>query len=128
MPIVNVVTGAFSYTGRYVTQRLLARDEQVRTLTNHPERAHPFGDAVPAYPLDFRRPDDLARAMRGAEVLYSSYWMRYPYKGLTYDRAVEHTRTLVEAAKRAGVRRVVHVSISGLERRPRLPYFVGKVD
>ena len=38
----SVVTGAFSYTGRHIAERLLARDERVLTLTNHPKRRDPF--------------------------------------------------------------------------------------
>ena len=47
------VTGAFSYSGKYITKRLLARDEEVITLTGHPNRPDPFGGKVKAYPLDF---------------------------------------------------------------------------
>ena len=43
---VNVITGAFSYTGKYITRRLLAMGKQVRTLTGHPNNPNPFGDAV----------------------------------------------------------------------------------
>jgi len=38
-----VVTGAFSYSGKYITKRLLARGEEVITLTGHPNRPDPFG-------------------------------------------------------------------------------------
>ena len=47
------VTGAFSYSGKHITQRLLARGEEVITLTGHPNRTDPFGGKVRAYPLDF---------------------------------------------------------------------------
>ncbi|SFR17239.1 hypothetical protein [Desulfoscipio geothermicus] len=33
---VNVVTGAFGYTGKYITRRLLAMGKQVLTLTGPP--------------------------------------------------------------------------------------------
>jgi nucleoside-diphosphate-sugar epimerase len=47
------VTGAFSYSGKYITSRLLARGEEVITLTNHPNRPDPFDGKVKAFPLDF---------------------------------------------------------------------------
>jgi NADH dehydrogenase len=46
------VTGAFSYTGKYITRRLLARNEEVITLTGHPNRPDPFGGKV-SISLDF---------------------------------------------------------------------------
>jgi NAD(P)-dependent dehydrogenase (short-subunit alcohol dehydrogenase family) len=36
----DVVTGAFSYTGRYIAQKLLARGRRVVTLTNHPAKTN----------------------------------------------------------------------------------------
>ena len=47
------VTGAFSYSGKYITKRLLERGEEVITLTGHPNRPDPFNGKVKAYPLDF---------------------------------------------------------------------------
>jgi uncharacterized protein YbjT (DUF2867 family) len=38
MPDVDVVTGAFGYTGRYITGRLLESGRNVKTLTGHPKR------------------------------------------------------------------------------------------
>ena len=34
----HVVTGAFSYTGKYIARRLLAEGHSVRTLTGPPTR------------------------------------------------------------------------------------------
>ena len=53
------VTGAFSYSGKYITRRLLERGEEVITLTGHPDRPDPFAGKVKAYPLDFE--DELVR-------------------------------------------------------------------
>ncbi len=53
------VTGAFSYSGKYITSRLLARGEDVITLTNHPNRPDPFAGKVKAFPLDFNNADEL---------------------------------------------------------------------
>ena len=41
---LNVVTGAFGYTGKYIARKLLSTGHEVRTLTGHPGRANPFGD------------------------------------------------------------------------------------
>ena len=49
-PNLAVVTGAFSYTGRYVTRRLLDQGVRVRTLTRSPHAEDPFGGRVPVIP------------------------------------------------------------------------------
>lgn len=41
MSKTSVVTGAFSYTGRYITKLLLEKGEKVRNFTNHPSRPFP---------------------------------------------------------------------------------------
>ena len=123
---LNVVTGAFSYTGKYITRRLLAMGKAVRTLTGHPDRPSPFGDRVQALPFNFDRPTELAESLRGATTLYNTYWVRFPRGKLTYDRAVENTKTLIKAAEQAGVRRLVHISIVNASEDSLLPYFSGK--
>jgi hypothetical protein len=69
-----VVTGAFGYSGKYITSRLLAAGKRVRTPTDSPQREHPFGTAVEPHPYSFDRPDELARSLQGAEVLINTYW------------------------------------------------------
>ena len=46
---MDVVTGAFSFTGRYVAARLLESGREVRTLTRRPQAESPFGDRVQAF-------------------------------------------------------------------------------
>lgn len=121
-----MVTGASGFTGRYIARRLLAMGRRVRTLTGHPGRPGPFGGAVEAVPFHFDDPVELAESLRGARTLYNTYWVRFPYGSVTFDQAVEHTMTLVRAAEEAGVRRIVHVSITGADTRSPLPYFRGK--
>ena len=123
----DVVTGAFSYTGRYVTQLLLKLGRPVRTLTGHPS-ARLFGGAVGAVPYNFDRPADLARSLEGAHTLYNTYWVRFARGELTHDVAVRNIRTMLRAAESAGVRRVVHVSITNADADSPLPYFRGKAQ
>ena len=123
---LNVVTGAFGYTGKYIARKLLSTGHEVRTLTGHPGRANPFGDRVKAYPLDFDDPDGLAQNLRGATTLYNTYWIRFPRGAVTFEGAVENTKTLVDAAIRAGVQRIVHISITNPSADSPLAYFKGK--
>ena len=123
---LHVVTGAFGYTGRYIARKLLSNGHEVRTITGHPGRVSPFGDQVKAYPLDFHDPDALAQNLSGASTLYNTYWIRFPKGAMTFDAAVENSKILVYAAKQAGVRRIVHISITNPSRESPLGYFKGK--
>ena len=108
----HVVTGAFSYTGKYIARRLLAEGHTLRTLTGRPRPDDPLASQIEAFPLDFRTPETLADAMRGADTLYNTYWIRFARGELTFERAVENSRALIGAAVTAGVRRVVHISVT----------------
>jgi uncharacterized protein YbjT (DUF2867 family) len=122
---MDVVTGAFGYTGRFITQRLLQSASVVRTLTNHPDRPNPFGEQVELAPLAFDDRRALVASLRGVDVLYNTYWIRFARGDVTFDRAVRNTRNLVEAAVEAGARGIVHVSIAN-PASSSLPYFTGK--
>lgn len=119
------VTGAFSYSGKYITRRLLERGEEVITLTGHPNRPDPFNGQVKAYPLDFEEAG-MTRSLRGVDVLVNTYWVRFDKGTNTQPRAVENTRKLVNAAKAAGVKRIVHISIANPSAESHLPYYWGK--
>ena len=122
---LNVVTGAFGFSGRSITRRLLASGKRVLTLTSKPPDEE-FAGKVEVAPFDFDHPDRLAESLRGATVLYNTYWIRFPHGSLTFDKAVENSRTLIKAAKDAGVRRIVHVSIANPSLDSSLPYYHGK--
>ncbi|HUD69694.1 MAG TPA: NAD(P)H-binding protein [Acidimicrobiales bacterium] len=121
---VDTVTGAFSYSGRAIAAELAARGRRVRTLTGHPERAH--DDAIEAWPLDFDDPHGLVAALEGTTTLFNTYWVRFAHGTMTHERAVENTKTLFWAARRAGVRKIVHVSILHPSSSSPYPYFRGK--
>lgn len=120
------ITGAFSYSGKYIADRLLRRGEQIVTLTGHPDRADPFNGRIPRLPLDFDDHMRLVDSLRGKEVLVNTYWVRFDRGANTQPRAVENTRKLICAASEAGVRRVVHISITNPSADSPLPYFWGK--
>jgi NADH dehydrogenase len=126
-PDIQVVTGAFGFTGRHIARRLLNMGKVVRTLSGHPRRAL---EDSPIHALPYRFDDfaALAESLRGASVLYNTYWIRYPLGEMTFDKAVENTRTLMRAAKEAGVRRVVHISVANASLDSPLPYFRGKAQ
>ena len=126
-PQTDLVTGAFGYSGAVIARDLLAAGHRVRTLTGHPGRA-PAGTPVDVRPLDFADPGALERDLRGVHTLYNTYWIRFPRGGATHYTAVANSRVLFDAAARAGVGRVVHVSITHADdpAAARYSYFRGK--
>lgn len=124
--MVDVVTGAFSFTGRYLAQELLERGHQVRTLSGHPDREAPFAGTVPASGFHFDDPAGLRDQFRDARTLYNTYWIRFEQGQETFAQTLERTRILVQAASEAGVARVVHFSSSGADPDSELAYFRAK--
>lgn len=123
---LNIVTGAFSYTGKYITQRLLSMGKRVRTLTGRSDCENFFGSQVTTSPFNFDNLSLLTESLRGAATLYNTYWVRFPHGQVTFDRAIENTKTLMKAAEAAGVRRIVHISITNPSQESPFPYFRGK--
>lgn len=125
MPELDIVTGAFSFTGRHIAQGLLDRGRSVRTLVRRPAPAgHPLGDKVEARPLVFD--DSLTESLRGADTLYNTYWVRFERGSTTFERALANTEVLFRAARAAGVRRVVHISVANSDASSPFAYLRGK--
>jgi NADH dehydrogenase len=118
---VHAVTGAFGYTGKYIAHELLDAGKEVITLTNSAGRENPFGGRVKAFPYDFENPEKLADTLKGVSVLYNTYWVRF-----SHSQAIKNSLILFDAAKRAGVKRIVHVSIANPSIDSKLSYYSGK--
>jgi uncharacterized protein YbjT (DUF2867 family) len=123
----DVVTGAFSYSGAAIARELRGAGRRVRTLTGHPGRA-PQGTPIEVRRLDFGDPRELAESLRGAGTLYNTYWVRFPRRQVDHAAAVANSRVLFNAARKAGVQRIVHVSITHPSITSRYPYFRGKAE
>lgn len=117
-----LVTGATGFTGGHLAATLGRRGDDVRALVRPRSLARfaasdlPAAGVVPAEG-DLASPEALARACQGVEVVY--------HIAATYREAgqpdsayrainVDGTRHLLEAARAAGVRRVVHCSTGGV--------------
>ncbi len=123
---VDLVTGAFSYSGSAIAARLLDAGGGVRTLTHHPDRPHPLAASVESFSYRFDDPAALARSLGGVSTLYNTYWVRFDHGRASFANAIENSRALFFAARRAGVRRIVHLSITNPSIESPLPYFRGK--
>ncbi|MCY2928481.1 MAG: NAD(P)H-binding protein [Planctomycetota bacterium] len=121
---LHVVTGAFGYSGKRIAAGLIEAGHRVRTLTNSPGRPNPFGPKVEVCGYHFDDPAKLGESLRGAAVLYNTYWVRFDLRGhFNQAEAVENSKKLFAAARAAGVRRVVHVSITNPSEDSPLAYF-----
>jgi NADH dehydrogenase len=124
----TAVTGAFGYSGRYIAKRLLEAGHSVLTLTNSVKRENPFGGRVQAYPFHFDQPGRLRESLQGVDVLINTYWVRFNHRLFTHSQAVANTKVLFQAAKEAGVRRIIHVSITNPDLQSDLSYFRSKAE
>jgi NADH dehydrogenase len=122
----DLVTGAFSYSGSRIAELLIESGRKVKTITQHPDREHPLRARVQAWPYRFEDPVALARSLEGVSTLYNTYWVRFERDRTTFATAVANSRVLFEAARRAGVTRIVHVSIANPSIDSPLPYYRGK--
>lgn len=123
---VHVVTGAFGYSGKYIAESLIGSGVAVRTITNSPNRPNPFNDAIEVFPFNFDKPQLLVQTLEGADCLYNTYWVRFNHNLFKHADAEENTLVLFEAAKKAGVKRIVHISITNPNEYSHLEYFSGK--
>jgi NADH dehydrogenase len=125
-PGFDVVTGAFGFTGRFIARSLLAQERRIKTLTNHPNRPGTEDIEVEIAPLQFADRAGLVESLRGADVLYNTYWVRFHHGRTHFGEAVANTRILVGAAVEAGVRKVVHISVSNPSADSHLDYYAAK--
>ena len=121
---INVVTGAFSYTGKYITKRLQSMGIKVRTLTNHPSLD--FEKQIETFSLNFDNSQQLVNSLKGATTLYNTYWIRFEHGDVTFEKAIKNSKILINAAVTAGIERIVHISITNPDVNSPFPYFRGK--
>jgi len=121
--VTVLVTGGTGVVGQPVIRRLVESGRNVRGLARSEKAASVLADlgAAPS-PGDIEDPDSLVRAMSGCEVVYDiaglvSFCPADP--AAMYRINVEGTRNVVRAARRAGVRRLIHTSsVAALGERP----------
>jgi nucleoside-diphosphate-sugar epimerase len=113
-----LVTGATGFTGGHLARALRARGDDVRALVRDPARASDLTKTgVELVTGDLRDGGAVGAAARGVEVVYHIAAI-YRQAGLRDEeyRAInaEAVRGVIEAAARAGARRVVHCSTVGV--------------
>jgi len=119
---VVAVTGAAGYVGANLVRGLLAAGQEVRALVRRDRRAL-AGLDLELLPGDLQDLEGLCRAFAGAELVYHAAG-HISITGGEWDRLeavnVHGTRNVLEACRRAGVRRLVHLSsVEALDSEPR---------
>ena len=120
------VTGAFGYSGKYITQKLFEKGYKVKTLTNSPHKKNPFENKIEVVPLSFENRDLLKENLSDINVLINTYWVRFNHRNFNHNQAVDNTKILFDAAKEAGVKKIIHISITNPDEHSDLEYFKGK--
>ncbi len=128
MKDLHAVTGAFGFTGARIASKLLEEGNSVITLTNSSDRENRFYGKIAVHPLCFDRPADLTESLQGVSVLYNTYWMRFNTILDEHSLAYHNTIALFEAAQRAGVERIVHISITNPSLDSPFTYFREKAE
>lgn len=109
-----LVTGASGFLGWHVARSLIERGIPVRALARRPDSVRELDAEV--VPGDLLDRDSLERAVSGCSLLFhvaADYrlWARHPKE--MYQANVDGTRSLLAAAGRAGVERIVYTSTVG---------------
>lgn len=123
------ITGVLGYSGRYIAAEAVRRGHRVIGLTDSADRL-PNPQHYELRPLPWSTSEDV---LEGVDVLINTYWVRFSYTGkghaaFSHDTAVENTKKLFAAAQAAGVKRLIHTSITHPDAQSELPYFRGKAE
>ncbi len=120
-----LITGATGYIGRHLVARLISQGERPRCLVRDIQRARGIlpADKVELVQGDTTLPDVLADAVQGVDTIVHTAFITADRKqsaGNQYEVTnVGGTTNLINAAKQAGVKRIIE--LSGLGTRPDKP-------
>jgi len=112
-----IVTGANGFVGCHVVRALLARGDRVRALVReNADIAALAGLEIELARGDLRNRAAIARAVADCNEVYhvaADYRLWVPDPAAMYASNVDGTRNVIEAARAAGVKRIVHTSTVG---------------
>lgn len=122
----NLITGAFSFSGKFIAQELINIGEKVITITGHPDYNSPYFGEVDIKSYEFNNFRALVNNFKGIDTFYNSYWIRFPYKETSWRDAIINSYKLFKACKLAGVKKIVHISVTNPSLDSPYAYFKGK--
>ena len=112
------ITGATSYTGRYLSEAFLSKSP-ASTVLNLSSRKTPIAShnltnatlsQMTQAPLLFSDPAALTKSLEGADALVCTYWIRFEADGDTHAKAADRVKLLFTCAADAGVKKIVFSS------------------
>lgn len=106
-----LVTGATGTVGSEVVKQLVAAGQKVRALVRDPKKAN-FGAGVEVVAGDLTKPETLGAALAGVEKVFA----------LSAGNIPEQEGNLVAAAKKAGVKHIVKLSVMGADFEPGISF------
>jgi uncharacterized protein YbjT (DUF2867 family) len=115
----TLVVGSTGTLGSRVVSGLIEKGADVRALTHSPEKAKAFPQGVEPMVGDLDKPESLGRAFQGVQAVF-----------LVTPLSQTETReglNAVEAAKKAGVRKIVYSSVALPAGSEHIPHFASKI-
>jgi len=115
-----LVIGGTGLVGSHVVQGLVAKGEQVHVLTRSADKADVLPLGASGIIGDLHKPETLRWAMRGID--------RMCLVTPLSPTETEEGLATVAAARRAGVRHLVYLSVYHVEQAPHIPHFKSKME
>ncbi|MGE0667760.1 MAG: complex I NDUFA9 subunit family protein [Sphingomonadales bacterium] len=131
--LVTVIGGS-GFIGRYVVRLLASRKHRIRVAVRHPNEAmflKPMGDVgqIQLLPTNIRNSASVARAVDGADAVVNLVGILQPSGHQDFQSVhVDGAEAVAKAAAAAGVRRLVHLSAIGADRRSESHYARSKAE
>lgn len=110
-----LVTNANGKVGSQVVAALLSQGQDVRVGARSPAKASERAGGATVVAFDYTAPQSVAAALRGVDAVFTS---------APYELLPEAELDLIDAAKAAGVKRLVKLSALGVEANPANPHSV----
>lgn len=123
-----LVTGASGFVGRNVIREAQKERRPVRALVRSAQKAKLLIQAgAEVFYGDITDKASLGKAVAGVEAVINLVGIIKEKRGQTFEKVhVEGTKNLVEAAKKAGVKKFIHNSFIGAGPNPKSRYFTSK--
>lgn len=117
--MTHLVLGGTGTVGSEVVRQLVERGEGVRVLTRSPDRAGGLPGEVEVVGGDLGDPSTLDGVFAGTDQLF--------LLNAVVPTELQEGLVALSEARRAGVRRIVYLSVQDAERGPHVPHFASKV-